>query len=353
VFPLPTVRASRQEEDERLELELENCIADIVSWALGQDKLLRNDILRHPAKYNPAAAEYFRDAAFSSSSAWAFIDECLEPRIPSVTDAFDDQGVNKTELYLAYKAYTAAVGKPPMSEDGFVHELRQVLPLNWVDRRSGGKVKRRFVYIRLRPIFEFGEFGATCNNMEARGYDGVLQFREWSAIYGAMHPYDPSDLKAMANPTEPPPSEPCAGHAGQTPPVSSAEVVCVSEKIPPHTHPNNFNGGLHGLHTLHSTDSEPVNPSQGCFNEQGQVVTPWLTPRKPAWWTDFEVRLIEATTWEGLQAAKAKTLASRRGQIMNTWDSDGRYEWLEGKAARLETEAQGQQQQGLNVGGME
>ena len=134
--------------------------------------------------------------------AWAFIDECLEPRIPSVTDSFEDQGINETELYLAYKAYTVAVGKPPMSRDGFVHELRQVLPLNWVDRRSGGKVKRRFVYIRLRPAFEFGEFGATCN-MEARGYDGVLQFREWSASYGAMHPYDPGDLEAMATPTEP------------------------------------------------------------------------------------------------------------------------------------------------------
>jgi phage/plasmid-associated DNA primase len=338
VFPLPTVRASRQEEDERLELELENCIADIVSWALGQDKALRNDILRHPAKYNPAAAEYFRDAAFSSSSAWAFIDECLEPRIPSVTDAFDDQGVNETELYLAYKAYTAAVGKPPMSRDGFVHELRQVLPLNWVDRRSGGKVKRRFVYIRLRPAFEFGEFGATCN-MEARGYDGVLQFREWSASYGAMHPYDPSDLEAMANPPQPPPSEPCAGHAGQTPPVSSAEAVCVSEKIPPHTQPNNLNEGLHGLHTPHSTDPEPVNPSQGCFDGDGQVVTPWLTPGKPTWWTDFEQRLIESTTWEQLQQAKTKTSASRRTQIMNTWDSDGRYEWLKGKADRLETES--------------
>ena len=366
VFPLPTVRASRQEEDERLELELENCIADIVSWALGQDKALRNDILRHPAKYNPAAAEYFRDAAFSSSSAWAFIDECLEPRIPSVTDSFEDQGVNETELYLAYKAYTAAVGKPPMSRDGFVHELRQVLPLNWVDRRSGGKVKRRFVYIRLRPAFEFGEFGATCN-MEARGYDGVLQFREWSASYGAMHPYDPGDLEALNSPwvagltnpelmagmtaPEPPPSEPCAGHAGQTPPLSSAEVVCVSEKISPHTQPNNLSGVLHGLHTPYSTDPEPVNPSQGCFNEQGQVVTPWLTPGKPPWWTDFEQRLIEATTWEQLQQAKAKTSASRRSQIMNTWDSDGRYEWLKAKAARLEAEAQGQQQQGLNVGG--
>ena len=366
VFPLPTVRASRQEEDERLELELENCIADIVSWALGQDKALRNDILRHPAKYNPAAAEYFRDAAFSSSSAWAFIDECLEPRIPSVTDSFEDQGVNETELYLAYKAYTAAVGKPPMSRDGFVHELRQVLPLNWVDRRSGGKIKRRFVYIRLRPAFEFGEFGATCN-MEARGYDGVLQFREWSASYGAMHPYDPGDLEALNSPwvagltnpelmagmkaPEPPTSEPCAGHAGQTPPISSVEPVCVSEKISPHTQPNNLNESLHGLHTPHSTDPEPVNPSQGCFDGDGRVVTPWLTPGKPTWWTDFEQRLIEATTWEQLQQAKEKTSASRRSQIMNTWDSDGRYEWLKAKAARLEAEAQGQQQQGLNVGG--
>jgi hypothetical protein len=72
---------------------------------------------------------------------------------------------------------------------------------------------------------------------------------------------------------------------------------------------------------------------------QGEVVGAWLTPGKPAWWTDFEQRLIEATTWEQLQQAKAKASASRRTQIMNVWADDGRYEWLKAKAARLDAES--------------
>jgi phage/plasmid-associated DNA primase len=153
VFPLPTVRASRQEEDERLELDLENCIADIVSWALGQDKTLRNDILRHPGKYNPAAAEYFNEAAFSSSSAWAFIEECLEPVTPTANDSIHDQTVDDSKIYIAYKAYCAATGNQPMKLDSLKHELRQVLPLNWIDRTKSGtsKTQRRIVYINLRP----------------------------------------------------------------------------------------------------------------------------------------------------------------------------------------------------------
>ena len=256
VFPMPTIRAARQEEDERLELELENCIADIISWALGQDKALRNDILKHPAKYNPAADEYFREAAFSSSSAWAFIEECLEPITPNENDMPHDQGANKTQLYAAYKSYAAAVGKPPMSEDGFVHELRQVLPLNWVNRRSGGKVKPRFVYIKMRPVFEFGEFGVTCN-MEARGYDGVQQFRDWATQYGQLHPYDPGTIRVPPEPAQPTQPEPVQAVQAMQGDFSAQKCDVRSEKKQNAHQLKNLKPSPHTPHTPHSDESPP------------------------------------------------------------------------------------------------
>jgi hypothetical protein len=44
----------------------------------------------------------------------------------------------------------------------------------------------------------------------------------------------------------------CAGCAGVAPSLSSVEVLCVSEKIKPHTLLKKFYGGWHGLHSLHS-----------------------------------------------------------------------------------------------------
>jgi len=261
VFPLPTVRHARQEEDEYLEQDLENCIADIISWALAQDKTLRNDILRKPGKYNPAAAEYFNEAAFSSSSAWAFIEECLEPVIPSATDGTYDQQVDEAKLYLAYKSYCAATGSQPMKLDSLKHELRQVLPLNWIDRMKDGnsKTRRRFVYIKLRPAFEFGEFGATCN-LSARGYDGVDEFRKWTTKYGAMHPYAPTDLQALIEPPPPlnPPTDPedGTGVTGVTGQTSSADSVCASEIKTQHTQPKNLKASVSPLSPLSQDENQ-------------------------------------------------------------------------------------------------
>ena len=71
------------------------------------------------------------------------------------------------------------------------------------------------------------------------------------------------------------------------------------------------------------------------FAEPGPVTHAWITPGKPDWWQEFESRLIESTTLEQLEIAKAKTSATRRREVMALWQTDGRYEWLEDKAARL------------------
>ena len=75
------------------------------------------------------------------------------------------------------------------------------------------------------------------------------------------------------------------------------------------------------------------------FAAPGPVTHAWITPDKPEWWQDFEQRLIEATTLEQMQQAKSKLSTTRRTQVMDTWQGDGRYEWLKAKAARLQTEA--------------
>lgn len=301
VFPLPTIRYSQMEEDRTLAVRLENCLADIVSWALGQDKTLRDNILTKPQKYNEGASEYFREASASSSSAWAFIDECLVPVEPSEHDDYYAQTVNETQLYVAYKAYCVAVGKTPMARDSFIHELRQTLPLNWIDRRNGGKTKRRFVYIQLRNAFNFGEIGATCNT-EICGEDGVEAFKDWAIQYGTLHPYDAQDLQALGKPP-----------------------ILVEPTTVPTPQPQ--------------PQAETVAPDHGCRDESGQVVRAWITPGKPEWWQECEHEMIQATTLAQLQEAKAKPSALRRTTIIEQWKADGRYPWLQAKEARLETEA--------------
>jgi phage/plasmid-associated DNA primase len=314
VFPLPTTAS--QMADDNLEQELENCIADIISWALAQDKARRNAILKNPERYNDGAAEYFREAQFSSSSAWAFIDECLTPVDPTAIDIAAAQTVDEGRIYTAYKAYCAATGRQPMGLDGLKHEFRQALPLNWVDRKGkGGRIPRRFVYMALKETaFDFGDIGATCN-LSNLGYDGVADFKEWAIKFGGLHPYGPDELATMGAEPEP------------TPPPAAAppDVAPQPEPVaPPPPAPE---------------PPPPIAPDQGCRDGDGNVIHAWITPGKPEWWQAFEQRLIEATTIEQLQEAKKKTSASRRTQIMNTWSDDGRYEWLKAKAARLEAEA--------------
>jgi phage/plasmid-associated DNA primase len=313
VVPLPTT--GTQKEDINLGQDLENCLGDIISWALAQDKEARNYILMNPEKVHPGVEEYFRDAAVSSSSALAFIEECLTPVDPEVDDIESSQTVDEGRIFAAYKSYCAATGCQPMKLDSFKHELRQALPLNWVDRRGkGGKIPRRFVYMALKEsAFEFGDIGVTCN-LSNRGYDGLSEFREWAIKFGGLHPYGPDELATMGAESEP------------TPPPAAAppDVTPMPEPVaPPQPAP----------------ELSPIAPDQGCRDGDGNVIHAWITPGKPEWWQAFEQRLIEATTIEQLQEAKAKTSASRRTQVMNAWSSDGRYEWLKAKAARLEAEA--------------
>jgi hypothetical protein len=192
VFPMPTT--GRQEPDNNLERELETCIADIISWVLAQDKAMRNAILEHPERYNTAAEEYFIEAAYSSSSAWAFIEECLKPIDPHHTDTEADQTIQIAEFYEAYKSYCAATGRNAVSLDNLKHELRQAIPTNFIKRQKSNTGKTispaRFIYIKLAPyIFDVTEFGTTTCDVSKLSYGGVSEFKQWALQWGSLYPF--------------------------------------------------------------------------------------------------------------------------------------------------------------------
>ena len=189
VFPMPTI--GRQEADDDLERELEQCIADIISWVLAQDKAERNRILDHPERYNDLAEEYFIEAAASSSSAWGFIEECLKPEDPHHTDTLEVQTVDIAHLYNCYKAYCSATGRNAVSLDNLKHELKQAIPANYVKRKSSGSIPNRFVYISLVPfLFDQSELGLITCDTSKLGYEGVSEFKKWARKWGTLHPYD-------------------------------------------------------------------------------------------------------------------------------------------------------------------
>ena len=75
------------------------------------------------------------------------------------------------------------------------------------------------------------------------------------------------------------------------------------------------------------------------FAAPGPVTHAWITPGKPEWWVKFEQMLVESTTLEQMQQAKSKLSTTRRREVMTLWQTDGRYEWLNAKAKRLQVEA--------------
>ncbi|MEM9116912.1 MAG: hypothetical protein AAGD09_03410 [Cyanobacteria bacterium P01_F01_bin.56] len=193
VFPMPTL--GRQEPDDNLERELEGCIADIISWALAQDKIERNAILKHPERYNELAEEYFIEAAYSSSSAWGFVEECLQPVEPHYTDTIEDQTVEMGYIYNCYKAYCAVTGRNAVSLDNLKHELRQAISSNYVKRCNRGKIPARFVYFKeVSLAFDTTESGIVTCDLSRLSHNGVFKFKDWAKQWGSTHPYMPGDI---------------------------------------------------------------------------------------------------------------------------------------------------------------
>lgn len=357
VFPMPTL--GRQEADNNLERELELCIADIISWVLAQDKNERNKILEHPERYNDLAEEYFIEAAYSSSSAWGFIEECLKPEDPHYTDSIETQTVEIAYFYECYKAYCAATGRNSVSLDNLKHELKQAIPANYVKRQSSGAIPNRFVYMKLVPfLFEKSEAGLVTCDASRLSYGGVSEFKNWAKKWGSIHPYTPENIPTgTASPilASQMPSTQGAGiqdsmsegnqYAGTTQSVSNdtklesmqaiqaiqgsnldAKVVCgvsMENDERTHTHKVTAKNPPEPL-AWPARENEQIDP-------EGLTVTQEASPEQRR----FEAQLIEANSIERLQEVKGLWDSEFRQSVMAQWQDDGRYMLLQAKAERL------------------
>lgn len=196
VFPLVTIPVAKESQSRTLELELIEALPDIASWALAMPRGLRDDIIENPTKYSDRAKQYFVDVAGSTSSTWAFINECLRPA--------DIHGrrtpVSVGYLYKCYQAYCSAAMVRPKGLNNWKGEMKEFLPLNVVARRfvEGENIPTEWVWIEPVPdLFEGPAESLVClvSQLSAEN-DGVEQFRRWGIAWGSLYPYDRRTLSA-------------------------------------------------------------------------------------------------------------------------------------------------------------
>lgn len=359
VFPMPTV--GRQDADDNLERDLESCIADIISWALSQDKAERNRILDHPERYNDLAEEYFIEAAASSSSAWGFIEECLKPEEPHHTDTVETQTADIAHFYNCYKAYCAATGRNAVSLDNLKHELKQALPSNFIKRqKKAGSVPSRFVYMKLAPfLFDETESGLMACDTARLSYNGVFEFKKWARKWGSIHPYNPETIPTVT-------SQPLIASSPKSTTSlkyesNTSKYKNTSKSVASDTKEGGVQGvqGVQGVnldatavcacnttaevqalqHTHTRIDPKekgpatpaPLAPINQGGNPEGLTVTQGASVEQ----RQFEAQLIEANSFRKLQEVKGVWDGNFRREVMEQWRRDGRYKLLESKVERL------------------
>ncbi len=124
-YPIP-VRARTVKPDPDLRLKLENCKADVISWALAMPRDERNRILLSPPT-NERIINLSLDSALYGDSTKSFVDLCLRP---SVNASF----VPHHLLHSWYVSYCKEHGYTPLGMSKFVSHLKTVLPRNFADR---------------------------------------------------------------------------------------------------------------------------------------------------------------------------------------------------------------------------
>ena len=369
VFPLPTLR-SIQDPDRTLLTRLKEEMGAIISWALAQDKQLRNAIIEHPERYNELADDYFTDAACSSSSAWSFLENCVVTVEPKASDLEYDQSVDISKFYLAYKAYCIEVTKTPLSLDNFKKELKTAAPCHFIPRRKSGTIPARFVYLKLRPeIFSYSGTGATICDASKFGFNGINDIKTWAQNHGIKHPYTPEllqtvtphaetaltpthTIESVSADTVPPSVQPI-------PPVQPSDFdqkhacVCVegeSEAVfesDQHTHTQ--------LLEVKTGVAPPVHPAQeptGTMSESFQTIINRTKYSNPELLTiswglsdkeqQFEKGLLSAETMEELTIVKKLFDEELRARVMQIWQNDGRYQLLVAKVERLKNGQSGE-----------
>ena len=124
-YPIP-VRARTVKPDPDLRLKLENCKADIISWALAMPREERDRILLSPPE-NERVINLSLDSALYGDSTKSFVDLCLRP---SANASF----VPHHLLHSWYVSYCKEHGYTPLGMSKFISHLKTVLPRNFADR---------------------------------------------------------------------------------------------------------------------------------------------------------------------------------------------------------------------------
>jgi len=124
-YPIP-VRARTVKPDPDLRLKLENCKADVISWALSMSREERDHILLNPPE-NERVINLSLDSALYGDSTKSFVDLCLRP---SANASF----VPHHLLHSWYVSYCQQHGYTPLGMSKFISHLKTVLPRNFADR---------------------------------------------------------------------------------------------------------------------------------------------------------------------------------------------------------------------------
>lgn len=124
-YPIP-VRARTVKPDPDLRLKLENCKADVISWALAMSREERDRILLSPPE-NERVINLSLDSALYGDSTKSFVDLCLRP---SANASF----VPHHLLHSWYVSYCKEHGYTPLGMSKFISHLKTVLPRNFADR---------------------------------------------------------------------------------------------------------------------------------------------------------------------------------------------------------------------------
>jgi len=124
-YPIP-VRARTIKPDPDLRLKLENCKADVISWALSMPRAERDRILLSPPE-NERVINLTLDSALYGDSTKSFVDLCLRP---STETSF----VPHHLLHSWYVSYCKEHGYTPLGMSKFISHVKTVLPRNFADR---------------------------------------------------------------------------------------------------------------------------------------------------------------------------------------------------------------------------
>ncbi|UKP01596.1 primase-like DNA-binding domain-containing protein [Nostoc sp. UHCC 0870] len=179
VIPIPTKRRTCA-TDPNLEQKLQECKADVISWALAMPRERRDYILLNASKTNDAIAALKKEQATFSDSTRAFIDQCL---VPSDSCATTTTG----HLYDLYVEYCKANGFSPVNVNRFTSHAKAILPENRVERSkaTAGKGTRVNVAAHWRnlesipQIFTKSEAGIWSCNKNLCNEGGLELFEQF------------------------------------------------------------------------------------------------------------------------------------------------------------------------------